>query len=81
MNLLRRLDAVQLRHGDIHDHHVRMQLQRQAYCLPSVCGIPDNTDVGLRLQQNAQAVAHHGVIVCQKDLDHGTPLLDITVNW
>jgi hypothetical protein len=34
----------------------------------------------LCLEQNAQAVTHDGVIVCQKDLDHGTPLVDITEN-
>jgi hypothetical protein len=57
-----------------------MLLQHETYCLASVCDIPDDTDVRLRLEQNAQAVTHHSVIIRQKDLDHGTPLLDITGN-
>jgi hypothetical protein len=57
-----------------------MPLQHEPQCLATVRGVPDNIDVGLRLQQNAQAVTHNGVIICQKDLDHGAPLLDIMVN-
>jgi hypothetical protein len=56
-----------------------MQLQRQARRLPSVCGIPDDTDVGLRLQQNAQAVAHHGVIIRQNNRRHGASSLKVTM--
>ena len=70
VNLLRRLDAVQFRHRDIHHDDVGMQLVHEPHRLPPIGGRPYDLESGLRLQQHAQTVTHHGVIIREHHPDH-----------
>src|ERR1017187_8605728 len=60
-------DAVELRHGDIHDDHIRAQLGGQVDSFPAVTGFADDFHVGLGAEDHLEAVAHHGVVVSQQD--------------
>ena len=76
VNLPRGLDAVQFRHGNIHHDHVRASLLHPAHRLPPVGGIAHDGDVALRLEQGAQPVADHGVVVGHKNADRHASRLD-----
>ena len=61
-----------LRHADVHDHHVRPQLQCQFDSLSAVLGFADDLHVRLRLEKAAQSVPHDRVIVRDQDPDPGS---------
>ncbi len=63
----RGFDAVQLRHGDVHDHDVGLQAFGQFHGFAAVAGLADDLHVGLRAQDHFEALAHHGVIVSEQD--------------
>src|SRR5688572_13776605 len=65
------VDAVQLGHGNVHDDHVRAQLERELDTLTTVLGLPDHAEAGL-LQDCPEAVAHQTVVVTKQDV-HGYP--------
>ena len=57
------LQTVQNRHAHIHQNHVRPQIPGQTHRLCSVGSLPDDGDVGLRVQQRTEPFPHHGLIV------------------
>src|SRR6185503_9772206 len=68
----RGIGAVQLRHGEIHEHHVGGQLARQAQRLAAVHGERHHLHVGLRLHHVLEPFGHHPVVIGNDDADrHG----------
>ena len=63
----RGLDAVQLRHGDVHDDHVGMQFLGQLHGFAAVAGLAHDLHVGLRGEDHAEALAHQRVIVGEQN--------------
>ena len=63
-----RLDAVEHGHGDVHQHHVGLQLLGQAGRLVAVARLADHLEA-LVLHGAAQALAQHGVVVGQQQPD------------
>ena len=61
-----RLDAVHIGHRDIHHHHVWTLLLGQPDAIPAVRRLAHHGHIGLPLEQRAQSVAHHRVIVSQQ---------------
>src|SRR5882762_6800211 len=65
-NLFRCLDTVQNRHADVHDHHIGLERGRSLDRVTSVLGFTDNFQVGLAVEQGAQARSHHRVVVSKQ---------------
>ena len=67
-----RLEAVEARHPNVHQHHVRLlgidELQR----FEPVGGLADDDDVGLRGQDRLKSGANDGLVVDDRDPDHDT---------
>src|SRR5205085_8793002 len=59
----RRLDSVEVRHSDVHDHYVRFLVFNQPNNFASVAGFTDHLEVRLLLQEQSQAVADDSVVV------------------
>ena len=70
-DLARGLDAVQPRHDQVHQHDVRSQGLRQPDALVAVAGLAHDRHVGLQLEEGAQALPHHLVIVHDQEADRG----------
>ena len=62
-NLAGRLDAIQARHADIHNHDVRFQFPGHGHSFTPVVGFSDNGEVGLGIDHHAQTRANQGVVV------------------
>jgi hypothetical protein len=62
-------DAVDLRHHHVHDHRVRPMQLHLPDRLRAVRRLPDDGEPVERLEERAQAAAHHRVIVDQHDSD------------
>jgi hypothetical protein len=56
-------DAVELRHGDIHDDDIGPQAGGEFDGFAAVAGFAHNFEVGLGAQNHAEALPHYGVIV------------------
>jgi len=70
------LNAVEERHGDVHNNDVGRQRGRKGDGVAAVIGFADDFEIGLALEESAEAGAHDGMIVCEKDakFSHdGTP--------
>ena len=65
-HLLGRLDPVQLRHGHIHDHHVRLQFLRHLDGVASVGSLPA-TSIAAALDQIPDPATNNLVIVGNQD--------------
>ena len=65
----RRLDAVQLGHLDVHQHHVGLAPAREIDRRRPVPGLADDLDAGLRLEDRAEAGAHERLIVGDEHAD------------
>jgi hypothetical protein len=57
------IDAVELRHGDIHHHDIGRELFGHSDRLPSIGGFADHFDGGIGLQQKPQTFPNDSVIV------------------
>src|SRR5262249_52701256 len=57
-------------HPDVHEHDVGLVLARQRDRPLAVVCLSDNDDVGLRVEQRAEARAHERLIVGEDDRDH-----------
>src|SRR5258708_36691 len=64
------LEAAHARHGKIHHHHVRFELQIELACSFAAVGLGDHRHFRGRLKQQAKSHAHHGVIVDQQHANH-----------
>jgi hypothetical protein len=65
----RRLDAVDARHLEVHEHDVRLVPRRQRDRLLAVGGERDDLDTGRRGEQAAEAGAHDLVVVGDQHAD------------
>ncbi len=63
LHLARRLDAIQLRHRDIHQDDVGLQALRLGYRLASIARLAHNLDVRLHAQHHLQACPQNGMVV------------------
>ena len=59
--------AVEQRHGDVHQHYVGPQFPGQLHRLPARLGFADNRNVWFRFQQRAEPLPDHRVIVRQEN--------------
>ena len=57
------LDAIDLRHGDIHDDDVGFEGLGQADGVGAIAGLPDDFHVGLLVEDELEALANHRVII------------------
>ncbi len=63
----RRLDAVDVRHADVHEHDIWMEVARERDRLCSVRRLADDVDVGLGVQDHPEAAAHESLVVREQD--------------
>ena len=68
-----RFDAVELRHADVHQDEVGLALDGFVDRLDSVAASADDLDVGLGVEDQAEAVADERLIVGEQDGDHCAP--------
>ena len=78
--LARGLQAGHARHGDVEDREVDVVLEGPLHRLRAVADLVDDPEVGLGVEQVAQAVEHDGVVVreehsCNQWDAHTTSLL------
>jgi hypothetical protein len=73
-----RLDAVEARHLEIHQHDVGFSLSRDAHSLVAVGGDADYLDAVGRPQEVLEPSPHHGVVVRQQHADHGDGTSSVT---
>ena len=66
-DLPRRLDAVQERHGDVEDRHVRLVLLGKAHGFTAVARLGHDLPVGALFEHLAEALANDSVIVGEKN--------------
>ena len=62
-DLARGLDAVEIRHGDIHNDHPGVQLPGQPHRGPPILGLGHHFQIGLLLQQKAESLTDNLVII------------------
>ena len=67
-----RLDAVELRHADVHEQDVRVVGAGGCERVDPVAGLGRHLDVGLGLEHHPQPLAHEVLVVCDDDADHWT---------
>ena len=67
------LDAVHLRHPDVHQHHVGLQLVAHRDRLEAVAGDTDDLHPVLRVDDRPDALAEELLVVDQHDPDHAAP--------
>ena len=63
----RRLDPIHPGHVQIHHHDIGMQRGHESYGFKSVAGFSDNDNIVIRVQDAAQSLPHHCVIVHEQD--------------
>ena len=66
----RRLEAVELGHADVHQDDVGPQRAHLVDRLAAVRGLADDLDVGLGVEDHAEAGAHERLVVDEQDADH-----------
>jgi hypothetical protein len=58
----------------VHQHDVGAGTQAELDAEPTVLGVTDNFDVGLRVEDHAEAIAHQRLVVDDRDSDgHRVP--------
>ena len=67
--LAHRSHAVQHRHDKVHQDHIRREPLGLGDRLPAVLGLPHHLDPVLQLEERAQPLAHHGVVVHEHHTD------------
>ena len=75
-----RLQAIQPRHRDVHQHDVGQMSPNQFERLPTVAGFGDDLDGFSLFQQRANARAHEGMIIDEKDADRFHPAKWLKLN-
>ena len=66
-DLLRRLNAIQFRHGNVHDDDIGFQLPRLLYRFPPRHRFPDHLDVSLCFQEETQTVKDDAMVIGKKN--------------
>ncbi len=66
----RRLEAVHVRHADVHEDDVRVELARGLDGLGPVGGLTDDLHVVLGLEDHPEPRAHEGLVVDDEHADH-----------
>ncbi len=70
----RRLDPVGARHADVHQDDVGREARGEPRRLLAVLGLADDLEVGLALEDDAEAAADERLVVREQDPDHaGAP--------
>ena len=64
-----RLDAVHVRHADVHEHDIRIEFARQGDRLAAVRGLANDIDVGFGAEDDANAAAHERLVIREQDAD------------
>src|SRR3954451_12865407 len=66
--------SAHLRHAQVEDHHVGLQLARQAQAVLTIVGLTDNGQTGIRFQRGGKAFANQRKIIDQQNSDvHASP--------
>ena len=65
----RRLEAVDVRHPDVHQDHVRLGLAGGEHGLEPVGSLADDLDVGLGVEDHPEPGPDEGLVVDDQDLD------------
>ena len=68
-DLLRGFHPIHVRHAQIQQDHVRVELRRQLHRLQAAAALPNHLHVLLHLDEQAQPLAHHGVVIHQQHTD------------
>ena len=63
------LDAVEPRHVEVHQHHVRLVRTDRVDGLLAVAGGTDDGDAVEHAEQHLQALTHHPLVVDDQDAD------------
>src|SRR5690606_4345351 len=63
------VETIQLRHTDVHQHDVRPCALHEVHRFAAVRSASDDLDVGLGVQQRAESLTHHGLIIDDRDSD------------
>src|SRR5690606_32051251 len=71
-DLLGGLEPVEVRHPHVHEDDVRPQPDHLVHRGPPVGGFPHHDDVLLGVEQGAEPLAHHRLVVGDHDVHHGT---------
>jgi hypothetical protein len=74
LQLLEEIQAAASRHRVIHDGDVPLQLAGELYRLDAVLGLADDRHVVSRREYLLETVAHHGMIICDKNSHLDAPL-------
>jgi hypothetical protein len=61
------LDAVQMRHRDIHNHHIRQALTHKLHGVLPITHLADHAHISLAIDQDFQPLAHNHMIIGEKD--------------
>jgi hypothetical protein len=69
-HLAGRLDPVEIRHADVHQHHVRSQAGAEANGLPAGGGLTDHLEIGFGLQDQAEAGADQLLVIGYQHTNH-----------
>ena len=84
-DLVCRLDAVQIRHGDIEHSDVGPGRFGQIHRSTAVAGLADHLEIFLLLEHQAESAADDGVIVGQDNPNHAalsvTGLQGLSASW
>jgi hypothetical protein len=67
--LAQSLEAGLVRHGEVEQKHVRLNLAGQPDSLFAVGGLADHMKIGFRFQQLAQPVPEDGMVVGDQNAD------------
>ena len=67
---MRRLQAVQQRHGDVHDDDVRLQLRGETHSFAAIRRFADHFHLGDAVKQKFQPGPYDPVIVRDQDANH-----------
>ena len=72
----RGFDAVHGRHPDVHQHDVRAGPLAEFHTEPTVLGVADDVDVGLSIEDHAEAITHQRLVVDDGDANgHDVPTI------
>jgi hypothetical protein len=63
----RELEAIEARHGDVGDEDVRVETLDQRQHLEAVGGLAHDFEIGLALEQTAQRLPHHLLVVSKQN--------------